>query len=316
MPMPTLPGFTLLLLCCQLSTSFAVELNGFTLDGSAVPASSIHAGGPGRDGIPALTDPLFLPASEATFPAQYHYVLGLQHNGISKAYPVAILDRHEVVNDLFNGQPVAVTWCPLCGSGVAYDATIQGRRRLFGVSGLLYNSDVLLFDRGSESLWSQLMASAISGPLQGHSLQTLPLLQTTWGEWQTRHPDTLVLSPATGHDKNYRASPYRSYATNRTIAFPVAARGDRYHPKERVLGVILKGAAKAYPFSELANHGPLLRDQLAGQSIQIQFDRTTQSAQALTTQQQPLPATTLYWFAWIAFHPETAVFKADQSPGQ
>jgi len=302
--------FTILLASITfIPAGYSATLNGFDLEGALVPAKEIHRGGPAKDGIPALTDPLFESAEESDYPADDQYVLGVHRNGVSKAYPIAILDYHEVVNDYFGDEPVAVTWCPLCGSGIAYKALFNGQRRVFGVSGLLYNSDVLLYDRETESLWSQLLSTAVAGPLRDSTLEMIPMSQTTWGDWRERYPDTLVLSTKTGHPRNYQRSPYKGYASSKRIVFPVAARDNRYHPKEQVLGIIIDGQAKAYPFSELATQGSLINDQLAGQKIQIQFDEAALSAQALDTRGQSLPATTLYWFAWIAFHPDSAVYS-------
>ncbi|WP_373509099.1 DUF3179 domain-containing (seleno)protein [Thiocapsa sp.] len=141
--------------------------NAFDLSGGLAPPDEIHVGGPPRDGIPALTDPAFVPAAQADFLAPDDRILGLTPGGEARAYPIAILNRHEIVNDGIGGRAVAVTYCPLCGTGVAFDALHTGRRVEFGVSGLLYNSDVLLYDRQTESLWSQIAKQAVTGPMKG-----------------------------------------------------------------------------------------------------------------------------------------------------
>ena len=170
----------------------ALVKNGFDLQGSLVPAKEIRHGGPPRDGIPALDQPRFIPAASASYLKPDDRVLGMELNGIVKAYPIRILDWHEIANDDFNGQPVVVTYCPLCGTGMAFSAQIGGSRTTFGVSGLLYNSDVLLYDRQTDSLWSQLLGKAITGPLKGTELKLIPLRHTTWRAWKSEHPDTLV----------------------------------------------------------------------------------------------------------------------------
>ena len=128
-------------------------------------------------------------------------VLALEANGVAKAYPIRILNWHEVVNDEIGGEPVLVSFCPLCGTGMAFDARLDGRRLIFGVSGLLYNSDVLMYDLETESLWTQIGSRALTGPRQGKKLRQIPLLHTTWERWREEHPDGLVLSRETGHDR-------------------------------------------------------------------------------------------------------------------
>lgn len=285
--------------------------NGFNLTDALVPADEILSGGPPRDGIPALTDPAFLPAAQADFLAPDDRVLGLSVGGETRAYPIAILDWHELVNDRIGGRDVLVTWCPLCGSGVAYDARVNGQRLDFGVSGLLYNSDVLFYDRHSESLWSQLRHQAISGAFKGRRLDLIPVTHTTWSDWLARHPDTAVLSTQTGHRRDYTRSPYAGYAQSPQIMFPVAFRAQGYHPKEQVLGLELNGKAKAYPFAELAAHGTApLRDSVGGQAVTVRFDPENRHAAAFDASDEALPGVVAFWFAWFAFHPETQVFKA------
>jgi hypothetical protein len=126
---------------------------GFDLSNITIPLEFVKDGGPPRDGIPSIDNPEFINISDADFLSNEDRILGVFYNGISKAYPVRILNFHEIVNDEFDGHPVVVTFCPLCGSGLAFDAMIEGKKRTFGVSGLLYNSDVLLYDRQSETLW-------------------------------------------------------------------------------------------------------------------------------------------------------------------
>ncbi|MCZ4304148.1 DUF3179 domain-containing protein [Zoogloeaceae bacterium G21618-S1] len=284
--------------------------NGFDLTGSSVPVEDIHPGGPPRDGIPAIDRPHFVAAAQADFLDPSDPILGIVHRGEARAYPVRILNWHEVVNDRIGGKAVAITYCPLCGSGVAFVAE-QGDTTLdFGVSGLLYNSDVLLYDRGSQSLWSQLMGRAISGPMKDTILTALPLVHTTWANWRTLNPDSRVLSPNTGHQRAYERDPYAGYAENETLYFPVAFRSAGFHPKERVLGVHVGDAYKAYPFMELHKGPALFEDMVGEQKIIIRFDKTHERAEAFDSRGAHLAGTTLFWFAWYAFHPDTAVHRA------
>ncbi len=288
----------------------AADHNGFDLTGSLVPADDIHLGGPQRDGIPALDAPSFVAAAEAEFLADEDPVLGLVLGGEARAYPIAILSWHEIVNDRVAGHPVAITYCPLCGTGVAFDARVGGETLRFGVSGLLYNSDVLLFDRKSESLWSQIKRQAIAGPMKGQTLPALPLTHTAWRAWRRDHPRTLVLSTDTGHRRDYGSDPYMGYAGERDLYFPVGNSSRRYHPKERVLGVEIGGRFKAYPFAELSKSGVReFPDRIAGHDLLIRFDWANESATAFDGSGRQLAATTGYWFAWYAFHPDTEIYQ-------
>jgi hypothetical protein len=284
--------------------------NGFDLTGVLVPESKILSGGPPRDGIPAIDTPRFVAAAAASFLKENERVLGIRRHGISKAYPIAILNWHEIVNDEFAGEPVAVTYCPLCGTGIAYRARAGDETLTFGVSGLLYNSDMLLYDRKTRSLWSQIMRQAVSGPMKGTKLEAIPIDHTRWSDWRQRHPDTLVLSTETGYQRDYSRSPYLDYESSRKLWFPVPAQDDRYHPKEQVLGVEVDGSFKAYPFVELEKSAGDVHDTLSGREIIVTYDRRNRAATAAFVDGDRLPAVTAFWFAWYAFHPDTGVYRA------
>lgn len=282
-------------------------LNGFDVSAALVPPTAIARGGPPRDGIPAIDHPRFVEAARSGL-ADGDRVLGLALDGAARAYPVKILNWHEVVNDRIGDRPVAITYCPLCGTGMAFDARVAGRETTFGVSGLLYNSDVLLYDRATESLWSQLMEQAVSGPLKSTRLIPLPLAHTTWAAWRRRHPATEVLSTKTGFARDYSRDPYAGYDRVARLMFDVQHRDDRLHNKEWVLGLRRGDQAKAYPFStldRLADAQGRLDDRLGGQPVEIRFDRAHRSAEAFDAAGRPLPAVMAYWFAWVAFHPDT-----------
>jgi hypothetical protein len=293
-----------------LTAACARENNGFDLSGSLVPADEIHLGGPPRDGIPAIDRPRFLEAADAGL-QDTDRVLGLARHGKSRAYPVAIMNWHEVVNDRFGEESVAITYCPLCGTGVAFLDPGRAGESGFGVSGLLYNSDVLLYDRQTESLWSQLLRQAVSGPRKGERLTAVPLAHTSWGAWRAEHPQTRVLSRDTGNRRDYDRDPYAGYGENQDIYFPINASSRRYHPKERVLGLEIDGRFKAYPFAELSFAGRTeIRDRFAGSKLTIRFDPDAESARAYGEDGRELAGVTGFWFAWYAFHPDTEVFRA------
>ncbi|MDX1666504.1 MAG: DUF3179 domain-containing protein [Saprospiraceae bacterium] len=284
------------------------QYNDFELTDLLIPKSEIHHGGPPKDGIPAIDQPVFVSADEANFLKADDRVLGLSIEGQAKAYPIKILNYHEVVNDEFDDRAVVVTFCPLCGSGLAFDAMVEGITRTFGVSGLLYNSDVLLYDRQTESLWSQLMMKAVSGPASGTELQPIPTSFTTWSDWKSRHPESLVLTPDTGHQRNYDLEPYANYVSSSQLMFPVAHSNSDLPPKELVIGLEIGEKAKAYPFSRLKASAGIVWDTFMGERLRIQYNKEAESAIITDAEGEELPAVTLFWFAWYAFHPETAIY--------
>jgi Protein of unknown function (DUF3179) len=301
----------LMALCLSITVSAvtAQTLNGFDLKGASIPVQAIERGGPPKDGIPAIDRPRFVPAAQAGL-ADDDRVLGLAHGAVARAYPVRVLNWHEVVNDRLGGEAIAVTYCPLCGTGVAFRARVAGGDASFGVSGLLYNSDVLLYDRRTESLWSQLLAEAVTGPLKGTKLEPVPISHTTWADWKRRHPGTEVLSTDTGFTRDYARDPYAGYDKVAQLMFEVQHKDDQLPLKEWVLGVRVGNQTKAYPFSRLATAVDAqgrLRDRVGGQAIELRFDRQHQSAQALDAHGRELPAVRAFWFAWVAFNPKTAV---------
>ena len=300
---------TVLLITITLHAQGA-EKNGFNLTGALIPEDEIHSGGPPRDGIPSIDKPRFVKPADAHFLKADDRVLGITRNGVSKAYPIAILNWHEIVNDNFAGEHVVVSFCPLCGTGMAYRATVDDQVLEFGVSGLLYNSDMLLYDRQTQSLWSQIRRQAVTGPLKGEKLQPIPAEHTQWGDWEQRHPGTQVLSIETGYTRDYTRNPYVGYGVSRQLYFPVAHQDQRYHPKESVLGVELAGQFKAYPFAELKNSAATVHDTLAGRPIVVNYNQAHNTATAVDVQGKLLPAVTAYWFAWYAFHPDTGVYVA------
>lgn len=287
-----------------------ITMNGFRVDGASIPVAEIRHGGPPRDGIPAIDEPRFVSAAAARFLTPDDRVVGIVRGGIARAYPIAILNWHEVVNDRFGDEAIAVTFCPLCGTAMVFAAEVGSRELQFGVSGLLYNSDVLLYDRQTESLWSQIMAEAVAGPMKGTRLEFLPTAHTTWADWRTRHPQTEVLSPDTGHRRNYGRDPYAHYVESDRLMFPVRFQDARLHPKEQVIGVSLGGEHKAYPFSALSRAGVrTLEDEISGMRVRLEFDPQARSGRVFGADGNELPSLIAFWFAWFAFHPDTAVFE-------
>lgn len=302
---------TILLSVLLTGSLHATSKNGFDLSQSLIPAKDILQGGPPRDGIPSIERPKFVSARDANFMRPNDRVMGITVNGESRAYPINILNWHEVVNDQIRGKPISVTYCPLCGTGVVYEAAVGGKVLKLGVSGLLYNSDVLLYDRQTESLWSQILSKSINGPMRGRKLTMVPSSHTSWASWLKKQPNTKVLSTDTGFSRDYRRSPYGDYDKNQETYFPVTAQSRAYHPKERVLGITLNGQYKAYPFVELGKVGASsIRDNFQGQNLTVNFDVANRDGEVLGSNGSPIELVNGFWFAWYAFHPNTAIFKA------
>ena len=294
-------------------TASAGSKNGFDVSNASIPVDQILAGGPPRDGIPALSDPKLLDAVDASYLQPNDRVIGVELDGIARAYPIAILNWHEVVNDEINGQKYAVTYCPLCGTGVAFRSNVAGNITEFGVSGLLYNSDVLLYDKKTESLWSQIMGEAVAGKLLGEKLNPIPISHTTWRDWLARHPKTKVLSTETGYSRDYDRNPYQGYEQSRQLFFAVNNRApETYHPKEQVIGLEFNGVFKAYPFVELEkNAQSRFKDSVNGITVFVDWDGANQSVTLSDSKGVKIAGIQGFWFAWFAFHPDTLVFQAD-----
>ena len=216
---------SLLPLATTARSAESQQPNGFKLEPSLIPIDEILKGGPARDGIPALDRPDYDAAREASW-GDDESVIGVVRGKEARAYPIAILVWHELVNDELGGDPILVSFCPLCGTALVFDRRLQGRARKFGVSGLLYRSDLLMYDRETESLWSQIGANAVTGALMGQSLELLRSRITTWKAWREAHPETTVLSKQTGYDRDYGQTPYEGYETSDDALLP---RKDR-HP--------------------------------------------------------------------------------------
>lgn len=280
------------------------ERNGFKLTDLKIPLEEILSGGPPRDGIPSIDKPKFIAPDKADFMKDDDLVLSYSHDGKTRAYPLRILVWHEIVNETIAGKPILVTYCPLCGTAMIFDRKIKDEVRTFGVSGMLYQSDVLMYDRQSESLWSQLKMEAVSGPLSGSGLELLPSAHLTWKAWKEKHPDGEVLSTDTGHGRNYDGEAYDAYFKSPNTMFPVPQTRDELPKKDWVIGVIAGGKAIAFPVKTLAEK----REARHG-GVTVKYDPDSRLATATGSDGKEIPTTTVFWFAWQAFYPETALWK-------
>lgn len=250
------------------------------LDEGEVPRSALQRGA-AKDAIPAITEPSFgsdWADADAAPLLDTNDVVGVVRDGEARAYPLRILNWHEIVNDEFGG-PLLVTYCPLCGSAVTATREAAGEETVFGVSGLLYKNDLVMYDQATESLWSQIEARAIDGPLTGDRLDLVPSTLTDWEEWKATHPDTTVLLPpprsftiTDAPPRDYDRDPYGGYDTNRRIGIGGSYDGP-LHPKTQVLGVVRGGVAKAYPLPAVLDAGGVVNDRVADTPVVVAVSR-------------------------------------------
>lgn len=240
--------------------------------------SNVSSGGPPKDGIPPIDNPQFVSAEAADYLRPDDIVFGLDHQGVVKAYPQRVLVWHEIANDRVGGKRLSVTYCPLTGSPIAFEAPAAGNAETLGTSGNLVNSNLLMYDRGSDSRWPQILGTAIQGRRCGQVLAEVPLVWTTWGQWKARHPETLALTTQTGFVRDYNRDPYGVYTpdpdgyyTDPAVWFPLMNRSDRFHAKKVFLGVKMGGQQLAIPRAEFRSQG--VRDvTLGGVPLVVFYD--------------------------------------------
>ncbi len=245
------------------------------------PQDKILSGGVAPDGIPALTDPATVPAPQASW-SDGDMVSGVFFAGEARAYPQNIGWWHEIVNDKVGGHSVCYTFCPLTGTGLIFDGEGRpgeaGERITMGVSGLLFNTNLIMYDRRDrKTLYPQMIYTAINGST--NDLKLLPVVETTWGLWKQLYPRTTVVSVQTGIPRNYGAYPYGSYRESSDIFFPLAqdynqnALARLFHPKEMVLGLMgINGTPRAYPFKAMGEQAAL-NESLDGRDILVVWYR-------------------------------------------
>jgi len=234
-----------------------------------IPSDQIFDGGPGPDGIPAINRPVFINAQDDTFTNDFDLVIGVYVDGEYRAYPHAVLNWHEIVNDKVGPNNFVVSYCPLTGSGLAWDVDDARLNPEFGVSGLLYNSNLILYDRDTRSNWSQMLQRAVRGRRVDEVPVRYQAIETTWATWKQMFPDSKVLSADTGHVRNYSAYPYGDYRWNSSLLFPVSDLDGRLHPKMRVVGIHLGLESRAYQISGFGDTTQTINDHFHGQPIVV-----------------------------------------------
>lgn len=285
-------------------------LEQFAVDNLTISQAEILRGGPAKDGIPAITGPQVTKGGKADFLDPRDRVVGITIDGEARAYPIRLLNWHEIINDQLGDVPIAVVYCPLCDSVSVVDRRMADKTLEFGVSGLLHNSNVLLYDRRDNALWSQVGFEAISGPHAGHALRHLPFDLTTFEQWRARYPDSTVATFETGHRRSYDRNPYGSYFASEELMFPATGADDRrLRRKEPVVGVQLGEMERAYPVRAIADApGGRIEERVGDGRVVVEVLDAGQDVRVIEVPEGALVVHT-FWFAWVSFHPQTTIFE-------
>lgn len=295
-----------------VQSSEETKVPAFQFDGlktntaiTSIPLDLVLDGGPGKDGIPAISNPKFTNTTEAK------KWLKDDADGIlvtvgktTRFYPYNILVWHEIVNDAIEKTPVVVTFCPLCGSAIVFDATIDGKQEEFGVSGKLYESNLLMYDKTTESLWSQIIGEAVVGDRTGEKLSLYPSQVMSFKQAKEKYPNMEVLSKETGYSRSYGASPYGDYDTNDKIYFPISINDTRLPAKEIMYIVNVGSNSIAFKRSALFElkeavvlvNGKKITAQIIDGEIEVKNNAG-----------EIIPGYHAMWFSWAIHHQKDGI---------
>jgi len=240
--------------------------------GATIPQSEVFDAGPGADGIPPLETPLFIEDLSSTNISSLELVVGVKLGDNVRAYPHNVMNWHEVANDIFtmDGLPERVTlsYCPLTGSAVLWKSFMESTDKTFGTSGLLFNSNLILYDRDTRSFWSQMLEQSVNGEQITRIPDRLQVVETSWGTWKAMYPGTKVLSQETGFSRDYTAYPYDTFREDTSLLFPVNNdKDDRLHRKERVLGINVGTSSKVYPIKRFSNQVEVINEAVGNMQV-------------------------------------------------
>jgi len=278
-----------------------------------VDPSKIRSGGPPKDGIPSIDNPKYVSLEEADdWIEDNELVLAIIYKGVKRVYPLQILVWHEIVNDNIAGDPILITYCPLCGSGIAFEGSINGEAVDFGTSGKLFNSNLVMYDRKTDTYWTQIGGQAIVGELTGMRLAPVSIETVVWRDWKVAHPDSEVLSQDTGFVRAYGRDPYGNYYENSNLFFPVENEDNSVHPKTVIFGIEVNDVFKAYRESDL-KETPVIEDTVGGASIKVERDNAGVVKITNIDTSDEIVKERDFWFAWYAFHPETELYQSNNN---
>lgn len=256
------------------------RVSGFSTDFSraAVPGDQIVSGGPPKDGIPSIDAPEFVSVTDAGWLTDDEPVLVMTSGGETHVYPLQILMFHEIVNDVVGGEPVTVTFCPLCNTGIAFSREFDGRVLDFGTTGRLRYSNLIMYDRQTETWWQQATGEAIVGEYAGSRLEFVPVMMLPWDAVAASYPDARVLSRDTGLPVTYGRNPYRGYDTaERPFLYRGPDVDDEYNPMTRVVQIVVDDEATAVPYPVVSKDG-LIEREVGGVPVVVFWQAGTASA--------------------------------------
>lgn len=269
-----LAALSLIFTSCNVSNSSGS--GGIDVDEWLINENEVVDGGPGIDGIPSIENPNFATASGGNDLQDNRRVAALRIGDELRAYPHQILDQHEIVNHQVNGSSVTLTFCPLTGTSIGVDREQTGGGLEFGVSGLLYRNNLVMYDRNTGSTWSQMQLRSVGGEFSGTDAETIQVIETSWGQWKEMYPDSEVMTKNTGFGNNYDIFVYGSdYTTNHnSILFPIQNADNRLQRKERVHALLPanvneESEVKAYAMKDFGSSMTIIRDQFMGKEVLI-----------------------------------------------
>lgn len=271
-------GFGLLLYSCDDAANSNSGNNAVDQDNWLIPQGEVVDGGPGKDGIPSIDNPKFANASSINFIPDDRRVIGIKIGNEIKVYPHQIMDWHEIVNDDVGDEPIALTFCPLTGTALAWSREVNGNVTEFGVSGLLFRNNLIPYDRSTDSNWSQMQIRSVAGSLAEVEAETFQVVETTWETWKKLYPESMVLTTETGFNRNYSVFTYgEDYSTNHDrILFPITNTNNTLPRKERVHGVLpvqdsdpSHGVPTVYPINEFGEGISVISDVVNGKMIAV-----------------------------------------------
>lgn len=308
-----------------------------------IDLESVQSGCDRVDCIRSLDDPKFIRADQVDFLDDDDLVIGFKMGDEIKCYPHAILDYHEIVNDVVDQKDIAINYCPLTGSGMAWNRDIKGKKTTFGISGLLYNSNIIPYDRETRSAWSQMKQQCVNGEMADAHPETFQVVETNWATWKLFYPQSQVVSLETGMSRDYMTYPYYDYKETGELMFDVEFENDTIFNKERLYGVIQNGKAKCYRFKNFKPGLQIIKDTAFEKNIILAGSATDNFIVAFENPENknftsvknklpgiikddagniydvfgfcidgdkkgerliPMNGFIAYWFAWYAFYPE------------
>lgn len=284
----------------------SLEINGFDTSSSVLDAQQLVRIGPVNRPVEMLEPIKTVPISSSDW-GKDDVVIGVEVNGEARAYPVAMMVWHEIVNDELGGEPILVTFCGLCGTGIVYRRSIDDKALTFGLAGLLYHSDILLYDIETKSLWSRYLDEAVTGQLKGKAIDGLPFRMMTIAEWEEAFPESTVVSRDNGSEMDYRSTPTGMTSAGDNV-FASLPKDLRYHPDMPVLAIKRWKHSKVYPAGEILVAGGIVKDTFDGLPVQIQFLPEEQDFKVQVA--EGIEVAHSHWSEWVGNQPDSEIFHA------